>query len=84
MAIGMLLPMSVMRVWIVWWTDVFHSVDAAAFGTALDGAVAGHLVGREVSERVRDLGVEGGGRVGEKEGRKGWEVEGGEGERDVR
>lgn len=30
-----------MSVWIIGRANVFHAVDAAAFGTALDGAFAG-------------------------------------------
>ena len=38
-----LVSMVAVAVWVVGRTDVFHSVDAPAFGTALNGAVAGHL-----------------------------------------
>ncbi len=34
-----------MGVWVVGGADVIHAVDAAAFGTALDGAGAVELVG---------------------------------------
>lgn len=40
----------VMIVWVVRWSDVFHAIDAAAFGAAFDRALAGHLLW--VRERV--------------------------------
>lgn len=42
--VAVLFAVSVMRVRVVGRSDVFHAVDAAAFGAAFDGAFAGHLV----------------------------------------
>lgn len=44
--------------WVVLRSHIFHFQDVAAFGAALDGAVAGHLSGSVVSEMV-GLGVGG-------------------------
>lgn len=43
-AVAMLFAVSVMRVRVVGRADVFHAVDATAFGAAFDGAVARHLL----------------------------------------
>ena len=66
-----------MRMRVVGRADVFHAVDAAAFGAALDGALAGHLLcgGEGVSEGVFVVGREGGGRRLEG-GAEVWEVGG--------
>ncbi len=39
-AIAVLLAVSVVRVRVVGRSDIFHAVDATAFGAAFDGAVA--------------------------------------------
>lgn len=50
----MLFAVSMTRVRVVGRADVFHAVDATAFGAAFDGAVARHLfLGVRVSEQVR-------------------------------
>jgi hypothetical protein len=43
----------IVGVWVFGRADVFHLVDAAALGTALDGAVAGDLCGEEGVSRTR-------------------------------
>lgn len=50
-AVAMLFAVSVVGVRVVGRADVFHAVDATAFGAAFDGAVARHLLlrGEEVS-----------------------------------
>ena len=43
-AVAVLFAVTVVRVGVVGRADVLHAVDAAAFGAAFDGAVAGHLL----------------------------------------
>lgn len=43
-AVAVLFAVTVVRVGVVGRPDVLHAVDAAAFGAAFDGAVAGHLL----------------------------------------
>ena len=43
-AVAVLFAVPVVRVGVVGRPDVLHTVDAAAFGAAFDGAVAGHLL----------------------------------------
>jgi len=54
--------MSMMRMRVVLRPDVFHLQHIAAFGTALDGAVAGHLLVYHIRGRgvVDGEGEEGG------------------------
>ena len=68
----MFVSVAMVGVGVVGGADVFHSVDAAAFGAALDGAVAGHLVG---GGGVSDVGMGGEGERGE----GGWGGEGRQG-----
>ena len=44
MLFAMLFAVSVVRVRVVGRANVFHAVDATAFGAAFDGAVAPHLL----------------------------------------